>query len=187
MQKIDSTYIDPRLLSTDFVCDLTACKGACCTFPGGSGPPILTSEMADIEKAFSVVKHTLPADHAAIADKYGLFEHSDDEWSIRCFKRRACIFVVYEGAIAKCAIQNSFRKGELDFPKPQSCHLFPIRVQQKENVLYFEEFSECSPAFLHGAETKTNVIEFLKEPITRVFGDSFYTRLRALTCFEPKG
>ncbi len=134
--------------------------------------------MDHLERAYGIVNNRLPEEHVAITEKYGLFEREGRGWAIRCYNRRACLFVVYDKGIAKCSIQDAYAKGEIDWPKPQSCHLFPLRIRGKGNeVLEFETFSECRSALIAGKKENVSLIEFLTEPITRVFGSEFHGKM----------
>jgi hypothetical protein len=171
--------IDSRIISTKFTCDLEACKGACCTFPGGLGAPVLVEEAEILQKAFGTLKHRLPTEHVDVAERYGLLEHHEDSIHLRCYDQRACVFVSYDGPIAKCTIQQAFFEGAFEWEKPVSCHLFPIRVHGKNrDRLRFEEFSECQPALDEGERRGTHLVDFLESAITRAFGADFHASLR---------
>jgi hypothetical protein len=177
---VDERHIDPELFSMNFACDTSVCKGACCTFPGGSGAPLLAEEISQVEECFSIVAHYLPAPHRDIVERYGLWERDGDGYALRCHNGRACIFVMYCGDIAVCALQYAHARGEIDFIKPQSCHLFPIRLRgSNRDLLMFEHFSECEHAHEHGRRHDISVIAFLRSAIVRVFGNDFYEHLHA--------
>ena len=184
---IDEKVIDPEILSMKFACDTTVCKGACCTFPGGYGPPLLPEELDQIRNCYPAIRHYLPIEHREIADRYGCWEQVDGDFFLRCFKGRACIFVMYSGSTAECALQHAYSKGELDFVKPQSCHLFPIRVRGKNrDMLVFERFSECESAYDLGLRRDISAVEFLQTAIERVFGSDFFHRLAGESRRSPE-
>jgi hypothetical protein len=171
--------IDSRIFSTKFACDLSVCKGACCTFPGGLGAPVLPEETEVLKKAYGSLKDRLPVEHVDVVEKFGLFEHHHGTIHLRCHDQRACVFVAYDGAIAKCAIQQAFFEGAFEWEKPVSCHLFPVRVQGKNrDRLHFEEFSECRPAHIEGERNGTRLVDFLEPALTRAFGPEFSSSLR---------
>ena len=172
-------YIDRKIISTQFLCELSSCKGACCTFPGGSGAPVRDDEREILQACWEQVRADVPEEHRREVELYGLFEHDGEELTLRCYDDRACVFVCYDGDVAKCAIQNRYYKGDLDWEKPLSCHLFPIRVRRgKTDRLRFEEFSECRSALDAGREQKLPLVTFLEAPLRRAFGEDFYLRLR---------
>ncbi len=177
--KVNDIQIEEKLAGIQFMCDLEKCKGACCTFPGGSGAPVTEHEAALLHEVYPVVKSYLPENHVVVAELYGLIEGRFGERSIRCYDQRACIFACFEGDIAYCAIQKAHRKGEIDWEKPISCHLFPIRIRESDEGahLVFEEFPECLPALHRGAREHVNVISFLESPLKRVYGERWYRDL----------
>ena len=178
----DSTrqIIDGRIFRTYFACDLETCKGACCTFPGGTGAPVRDDEIEQIEKAYPAVERYLPREHRKIIEKRGLFERNTRGNFIRCYQDRACVLVRYENGIAGCALQYGFLRDRTSFPKPISCHLFPIRVDGNGNgMLRYEEFSECRSALRRGEEEEIPLVDFLREAIVREYGETFHRHLQA--------
>jgi len=172
-------HVDKKILTTTFACDLEACKAACCTFPGGSGPPVLDNEIALIDKAWALVKSRVPLPHRQLVESDGLFVVDEGELTIRCYDERACVFVLYENGIARCSIQKAHDHGEFSWPKPISCHLFPIRVRGKQrDQLRFERFSECDPALDLGKQLDLPLVDFLRDALQRAFGDEAFKALK---------
>lgn len=170
--------VDFEILRKRFSCDLNACKGACCTFEGGSGAPVNADEIANIKAVFPVVKKYLPVQHIETVERKGLFEQEGAEVFLQCVDRRACVFVMYEGAIAKCAIQHAHARGEVGWMKPRSCSLFPIRVHDGSPArLSFEFFQECHEAIIKGEKENISLVSFLEQPLRREFGDSLFEQL----------
>jgi hypothetical protein len=92
---------------------------------------------------------------------------------------RACVFVYYDGDIAKCGIEKAYREGKVDFIKPVSCHLFPIRITDFGGpVVRYEKFSECKPARKLGEKTNLTVAEFCSDALKRIFGSQWVTKLK---------
>ena len=171
--------IDQKIISTKFACDLDACKGACCTFPGGSGAPVLPEEEEILLEAWDRVSYRVPDSHREEVRENGLFEHDGEELTLRCVDDRACVFVFFDHDVAKCAIQQEYQEGKYHWPKPESCHLFPVRVRGKRrDQLRFETFSECAPAFVTGRDQDVSLVDFLEEALSRAFGAGFYAGLR---------
>ncbi len=174
-----SLRVDQNIISTRFACDLAACKGACCTFPGGSGPPVAEDEIPILENAWEAVRDLVPGMHRQEGDRLGLFVQDGEDLTIRCYDHRACLFVMYEKDVAVCSIQKLHQEGQFDWPKPLSCHLFPIRVRgRRHDQLRYEQFSECAPALEAGAEADLPLVDFLETPLKRAFGDGIFTELK---------
>jgi len=168
--------IEAQLTEVKFACDLSVCKGACCTMPGGRGAPILKPEIAELEKVFPVVKKYLPDRALRAIEDNGIWQiEIDGTFTITTVERKECIFVTWEGDIAYCAIQKAFRNGEIEgFEKPISCHLFPIRIYPdvKDNSYYilYEEIDECEGGRAQGVKERIPLLEFLQHPIARALG-----------------
>lgn len=172
--------IDRSILTTRFSCDLAACKGACCTFPGGSGPPVTEEEIPLIQEAWTAVRDLLPEAHREEGDRLGLIVEDDGELTIRCHDERACVFVMYDKDVAVCSIQKLHMEGRFRWPKPLSCHLFPIRVRGKRrDQLHYERFQECAPALQAGEREDVPMVDFLGGAIARAFGKDFASALSA--------
>ena len=179
IMKVNDIQIEEKLASIQFMCDLEKCKGACCTFPGGTGAPVTEIEAALLHEVYPVVKKYLPENHVAVAELHGLVEGRFGARSIRCFDQRACIFACFDGDVAYCAIQRAYGNGEIDWVKPLSCHLFPLRVRESAGGahLVFEEFSECHSALERGARERVPVVSFLESSLKRAYGERWYRDL----------
>lgn len=175
MMEIRQTIIDDVIPRIKFACNLSACKGACCTLAGGTGAPLLDDELQQIESAFPIIKSFLPKDHLEAIAQFGLYEGISGSYTTMCFNNRACVFVLYEGGIARCAFEKAFDEGNLKWKKPISCHLFPIRVSyDMPERLRYERISECNFAIVCGENEKVFLSNFLKEPLIRAFGLAWY-------------
>src|SRR5260370_41839470 len=95
---------EASLGEVEFACDLSVCKGACCTMPGGRGAPILKSEIAELESVFPAVKKYLPSSALQAIEDHGIWQiEIDGSFTITAVERKECIFVTWEDGIAYCA------------------------------------------------------------------------------------
>lgn len=177
--------VDLELKSTLFACDLGVCKGACCTMPGAAGAPILESEIAELERVLPIVEKYLPEAATRLIAEKGVWQRErDGSLTVPAIAGRDCVFVTYDGDVAHCGIEKAYRAGEVDWPKPISCHLFPIRIYptQKPNEydLLYEEIPECKGGLKRGKREKMRLIDFLEGPLARAIGEERLARLRAL-------
>jgi hypothetical protein len=114
----------------------------------------------------------------AAVEKTGVFYM--DEWNepaTTLVDNQECAFVYFdEKGITKCAIEQAHLAGKVDWKKPISCHLYPIRVSKLTNnvALNYDEWNICKPACTCGEQLNVPVYKFLKEPIIRAFGEEFY-------------
>ena len=173
---LDKYIIDDRIFDVKFSCDLTMCKGACCTIEGTDGAPLLEKEIPIMNKLVPKVLKYLPEKHKDIIARDGFYYKHDNTYAVSTYNDNECVFSFYdEKGVAKCAFQTAYFADEIEFKKPVSCYLFPIRVYgKKRNILRYEKISECSDALDKGVMEDTTVFEFLKQPIVDEFGIDFY-------------
>lgn len=175
---VEKTLIDDAITSSAFCCDLQACKGACCCLEGGRGAPLTDDEVPLIAEAFPAAREYLSSRSLEVIVREGLVEGWAGSYATPCIDRRECVFVYFEEGIARCAFERAFREGKTRWQKPISCHLFPIRVRHiGQTVLRYEQIPECLPAREHGTAQNIALVEFLKDPLIRAFGDTWYAQL----------
>lgn len=178
MLLIDDILIDQDIATSSFSCDLEKCKGACCTFPGDSGAPLLMEELEQIEKAVPEAKKYLSKRSLEILEKKGFHEGSGDELGTICIDKKDCVFVFYEGDVAKCSLEKAYFDGKTKFRKPISCHLFPIRIGKfGGDKLYYEKFNECKPGRKKGKKEKIRLIDSVKDALIRSYGEEWFEKL----------
>lgn len=175
MFEVRQALIDHPVARVKFACDLLACKGACCTLPGGKGAPLLDSELQQLEDALPIVRSYLSKEHLAAIAQNGLYEGKPGFYTTVCFNNSACVFVLYEAGIAHCAFEKAFSEGKLKWRKPLSCHLFPIRVDHGLiERLRYEHIMECEPASKRGEQEQIFLSDFLREALLRAYGQEWY-------------
>ncbi len=177
MFTIGEISVDDSVAATKFACDLNACKGACCTFPGGRGAPLNDDEIQQIERAFPIVKEYLSKEHLAVIDRGGLVDGEEGNYATHCVEGKACVFVYYEKNIATCSFERAFHEKKISWQKPISCHLFPIRIRRDGKEIHYEYFSECGPALTKGKEENISLHHFVSAPLERAFGKEWTEQL----------
>jgi len=178
--EIDDKIVSTDLFSEKFVCDLSKCKGACCV-KGNGGAPLTGKEVELIEDNLEQIKPFMSQKGIqTIKDEGVYYLDEEDAPATKLIDKKECCFVYFDNSnTAKCSIETAYKSGEIDFNKPQSCHLYPIRIKEftEFTALNYEEWDICAPACSLGQSLKVPVYKFLKEPITRVFGRSFFDEL----------
>lgn len=177
--------LEPALVSEDllekrFICDLSKCKGACCV-EGEFGAPLEEEELSILKEEMPNILPYLTNDsQAAIAEK-GFFEKdSDGDLVTTCLPSGECNFSYRdEQGVLSCGIEKAWKEGKTSFRKPVSCHLYPIRVSKvgEYDALNYHRWDICKPACKLGEKHQTAVYEFLKEPLIRRFGKTWYKEL----------
>ncbi|MDX1700026.1 MAG: DUF3109 family protein [Melioribacteraceae bacterium] len=181
LENIDGVLVSKEILNTKFTCDLKACKGACCTMKSEFGAPLTHEEIKIIEKNLSEISKFLSEKSLNEIKNNGFWEEKENELMTRSINDEDCVFVFYEDDVAKCAIERAYNNGKIDFIKPISCHLFPIRVSDfGGDVLRYEKYADCQPALKKGEETNLSVLEFCEIPIKRKYNNNFYNKLEKL-------
>ncbi len=176
---IDDIEIRKEIGETYFACDLKKCKGACCTLESEYGAPLREEEIPEIEKVLETVKKYLPDEHKKAIEESGFYEVKEGELLTSSVDNKACVFVYYNKGVAKCAIEKAYFDGKINFRKPISCHLFPIRISKfGRDVLRFEKFSECLPALENGAKNQIKLMDFCKDSLIRLYGEKWYLKLK---------
>jgi hypothetical protein len=179
---IEDVLVRTEILETKFSCDLSRCKGACCTMESEFGAPLLSEEVATIKEILPIVLEYLPERHRKEILTKGFYELSDGNLMTQSVDNKDCVFVYYEGDVAKCAIEKAFYDDKIDFKKPISCHLFPIRVSRfGGDVLGYEVFSKCAPALEKGDKENITIAEFCRESLEREYGENWYQKLLELS------
>lgn len=177
--------IDDKLISLDvfekrFICDLSACKGACCV-EGDSGAPLEEEEISIIEDDLDAIKPYMRKEGVDAVDKTGVFYMDEDNEPVTTLVNEAeCAFVFFdENNITKCSIEEAYNNGKTNFKKPISCHLYPIRVAKLRNYLAvnYSHWNICRDACKLGEELNVKTYQFLKEPIIRKWGKDFYKEM----------
>lgn len=175
---VNNDLVRREIMEIPFSCDLNKCKGACCTLESELGAPVLKAEIDEIEKILPVVKKYLTQSQIEEIEQNEFYELKDNELLLRSVSNRECVFAFYENSIAKCAIERAYFDGKINFRKPISCHLFPIRISDfGGDILRYEKFSECAPALEKGKEENITIAEFCKDSLIRLYGEEWYSKL----------
>jgi hypothetical protein len=178
---IDNILVDKQIVTTPFLCETSKCKGACCTVKGGQGAPVLDEEIEQLEASVKPAWQYLSERSQTAIATNGIYEGVPGEYTTRCIDDADCVFVFYEGDVAKCAIEKAYFEGHGTFRKPISCHLFPIRITDYHGpYLYYDKFEECAPALDYGKRHEVHIPEAVKEALIRAFGEEWYGKLNIL-------
>ncbi len=176
---VDSVFVDPAVVTAQFCCDLKACAGACCCLEGGRGAPLEDAEVPFLRESYAAVKDYLPARNREVLEQIGPVEGESGNYATVCVDHKECVFVYFDQGIAKCSVERAFEEGRITWRKPISCHLFPVRVRHSgQQVIRYEQISECRSGRTNGANRGVHLLDFLKEALIRRFGERWYTELK---------
>lgn len=180
MLQIQDTLVSLDLLERYFCCDLDKCLGECC-IEGDAGAPITEAEKAKLEEILpEIIDDLLPSAREEI-ERHGV-AYIDEEGDLvtSIIDGRNCVFTCYDsGGMCQCAIERAWRQGRIDFMKPVSCHLYPVRVAEYPacTAVNFHRWKICKCAETLGRKLGLRAYKFLKEPLIRRFGEEWYHEL----------
>lgn len=180
MVEVGGVLVHEDIFRNEFVCNIKRCKGACCV-EGESGAPLTDEEAKMLPEIYEKIKPYLTDRGIQEIEKKGTHVLDwEEEWVTTCVdKNKECVFTIFENGVAKCGIERAYEDGVIDWKKPISCHLYPIRVTKYPDfdALYYDRWSICSDACTLGKELKVPIYKFLKEPLIREYGEEWYKEL----------
>ena len=150
---IDEILISQDIIESHFVCHLQKCKGACC-YEGDYGAPLEPEEIEIIADYLEKIKPYLSEESISKIDAEGFHtknqnDKNQDETSL--MDDAACVFMGRDkSGITFCGIEKAYANGDIDFKKPISCHLYPIRVTRNRltgfEALNYDKWDICRAA-----------------------------------------
>ena len=184
MIQIADTIISEDIIENDFVCNLNACKGACC-IEGDAGAPVDENELEIMEQIYPAVAPYLTEEGRAAIDAQGVYiKGSDGEWETPLINGGECAYVIRnEKGWALCAIEQAYNDKKIGWKKPISCHLYPIRLQEYTSFTaanYHRWHPIRDDACTLGKELQVPIYKFVKEALIRKFGSQWYEELELI-------
>ena len=180
MIQIQNTLLSDDIFEERFICDLCKCKGECCV-EGESGAPITKEEFQEIEGILSEIWNDLSPKAQEVINRQGIaYTDYDGELVTSLVNGKECVFTYFDAdGICKCAIDNAYREGRISVRKPVSCHLYPIRLTEYSDftAVNYHRWSICEPAVRLGRKEGIPLYRFLREPLTRKFGEEWYNEV----------
>jgi hypothetical protein len=192
--QVGDVLLSSEILTEQFCCDLSACKGQCCV-EGDAGAPVTLEEIAEIEECLDAVWGDLSASAQSIIDKQGV-AYTDQEGDLvtSIVRGKDCVFTYYGDikwsmvngpcSMVKdcclCTLEKAYRAGKTRFCKPVSCALYPIREKRLGDGLVglnYNRWDVCKMAIAKGVQEKVYLYQFLRDPLVRRFGEAWYQEL----------
>ena len=183
MFQLGKTIVSEELFESDFMCNLAACKGACC-IDGEAGAPVADDERQILKDIYPKVKPFLRAEGIAAIKAQGVYTTNESgEHETPLIDGADCAYVIFDKkGIALCAIEEAYNSGAITWKKPVSCHLYPIRVQDYSDfaAVNYHKWQICSDACALGKELQVPVYKFVKQALIRKFGEDWYEELEKI-------
>ncbi|MEM6698037.1 MAG: DUF3109 family protein [Bacteroidota bacterium] len=185
MLVIQDKFVSLDIIEEQFLCNLNACKGACC-WEGDSGAPLEVEELKVLDDIYEEVRPYLDGENIARIESEGGYKYYEDfnEYGTNLLDDGACVYMTRDAlGFAKCGIEQAYRDGKIDFYKPISCHLYPIRITEEPSTnfvaLNYDRWDICSAACTLGKKEQLPIYQFVKNAIVRKYGEEFYEELDA--------
>jgi hypothetical protein len=184
MFRIGNTLISEEIIEKNFQCNLSACKGACCV-KGNGGAPLEKNEAEILDKNFEKISPYISSKGKKVIEQKGKYVY-DKQGSLETplINGKECVYVSYNSnGLLECGIEKAFIKGEINLIKPNSCHLYPVRVKNYSSftAVNYHHWNICSEACELGEELKKPIYEFVKDALIRRFGKSWYLELEKVS------
>lgn len=207
--QIGNCLVSEEIVTEFFACDYDRCRGCCCVVGDSGAPmkeeeaeeieknydsfsPLMTAEgraSAEANGFFQIDRDgEMVTPVVSVPRKIeGLDIPQLTSAQVGSKGFEDCAYIHYEKdpqgrTSCFCAVERAFCLGHCSFRKPVSCRLYPIRVSRLRNgmdALNLHRWDICSDAFKKGKKEGIRVYQFLKEPITEVYGSDFYDALDA--------
>lgn len=185
---IQNTLVSLDVLEKEFCCDLMTCRGNCC-IEGDAGCPVSDEEVHIIETLMPIIEHDMTLEAKRVVHEQGLsYLDPSGERVLSIVNGKDCVFARTDHhGWCYCLLEKAYKDHKTDFYKPISCHLYPIRLTRVgENIgVEYHRWDICHCARILGKKHHVPLYQFLKEPLIRQFGQTWYDELE-LTAKEWK-
>ena len=183
MIEVEGVLIQEPVIENEFVCNLGACKGACCV-QGEAGAPLEKHELPILDEIFPKIKPFMTKIGINTVEAMGTsMRDTEGDFTTPCVDGdKECAYVTWENGITKCAIEKAYEAGVIEWQKPISCHLYPIRITEYPtfDVLQYDRWHICHDACSLGRSLHVPVYKFLKAPLIRKYGAEWYSTLEKM-------
>ncbi len=181
--QIGDVLVSEEVVTEFFACDYPVCKGCCCII-GDSGAPLEEEEVGMLEDNYPSYSSLMrPQGRLQVSkDGFSVIDRDGDLVTPTVDGTGECAFTTFDGDDCFCSIERCFFAGTCSFRKPRSCWLYPIRVTRLSNggsALNLHRWHLCKDAYEKGKREGIRVYEFLREPLTSIYGEEFYEALCA--------
>ena len=179
---IGEAVITEDIKDKNFVCNINKCKGACCV-EGDLGAPLNLDELPIMEEIYDKVKPYLSEAGIKAIEEQGVYiKDWEDDYSTTTVNEKECAYAIYdEKKILKCGIEQAYNDGKINFQKPISCHLYPIRITSYDqyDALNYDRWDICDAACELGDKLGVPLYKFVKDALIRKYGTDWYQELVA--------
>jgi len=189
MFQLGDTLVSEDLLKEQFACDLSQCKGACCV-EGEAGAPLSSEEVQKLVKDYDAIAPFLnEAGRKAIAAQGTSIVAKDNSLETPLVDGAACAFATFdERGRAHCGIEQAYQAGAVDWKKPISCRLYPVRVKNYSvfTAVNYHRWQICSAGCANGKQMQMPLYRFVAEALQKKFGTDWFAELERVASKQNK-
>ena len=110
MIEIGNKLLSSELFKKEFVCNLSACKGACCV-EGNAGAPVEPEEAEILEKIYPKVRDYLTEKGRKSIENQGTSVAGSGELETPLNDGKECAYTVFDpDGTAKCGIEQAYNE-----------------------------------------------------------------------------
>ena len=179
MFQLGKTIVSEDIIEKEFVCNLSACKGVCCV-AGEAGAPLEEEELKLLLDNYPKIKPFLSEKGIKEIESQGLFVTIEGEFETPLVDEKECVYAIFDDKnTAKCGIEEAYNQGKVNWQKPLSCHLYPVRLMNYSEftAVNYHKWPICDDACTLGKELQVPVYKFVKDALVRKFGADWYAEL----------
>ncbi len=189
MFQLGDTLVSEDLLKEHFACDLSQCKGACCV-EGEAGAPLSAEEVQQLTKDYDAIAPFLnEAGRKAIAAQGKSIVAKDKSLETPLVDGAACAYATFdERGWAHCGIELAHQACAVDWKKPISCHLYPVRVKDYSvfTAVNYHRWQICSAGCANGKQMQMPLYRFVAEALQKKFGADWFAELERVASKQNK-
>ena len=182
--EIDGVQVDSKIFTSMFCCDYLVCKGACCHQPMPdedlTGGELLDSEASDILFYRKDLAQLCERGDALVVEQTPVAKYGGTFYTN--LRKDKCVFCNMEAGT--CVLKIAKERGMDALDIPISCQLYPILWEETTThtrLSIGDTFdSYCKTAYEKGKREKVFLLDFLRIPLIRAFGEDFYDKLKAV-------
>jgi len=180
MVMIGNVVVTDEALGECFACDLAACRGGCCVH-GGDGPPLTAEEAVCLADSAADLDQFMDEAGRAAVRKHGpVLKDATGTHTVPLIAGGRCAFALEIESVVSCGIQQAHEARKIPWPKPVSCHLYPLRIVEKPpfSVVTCDLWDICGPARERGRREGVPLLRFCAAALERRFGREFVEETR---------
>ena len=118
MIAIENALLSDSVLTEQFLCDLTKCKGGCCV-DGDAGAPLEKTELKIMDEIYETVEQYMTAEGRKQIEQQGRYVYDKEfGWVTPTVEGKICAYGFKDkGGIVKCAIEQAYLDGKISWKK----------------------------------------------------------------------